>query len=338
MRKTTVLFLALTCATFFAAQPARSQFRRHRLMLIVSRGLPGVTVYDADTEDVVCRAKTEVSPQEAAFSIDGHTAYVPIYGSSSVGQPGTNEHSIHFIDTSDCKDSYVLDTGSDQRLHGIVIGLSGNIYVTAETSKSVLVINADTHKITARIPTGSEYSHTLVITRDEAKAYVSNVASKTLSVLDIPGRKLLQQIPTDSENQRVALSPDQHWVVTSLGSDHKVAFYRTADNQLDFSIPVDGVPFTAKFARSDTVFDAGTQDGKIRVWKIDPQQKKVVAVTTDELGTSVGSLAVNPFNGFIYVGDQDSSKVAEINPSTMKVEKRIYADKTPDCILFKEVK
>jgi YVTN family beta-propeller protein len=337
MRKATILFLALACVAFFAAQSARSQFRRHHLMLIVSKGLPGVTIYDADSEDVVCRAKTEVSPHEAAFSIDGHTAFVPIYGSSSVGQPGTNEHYIHFISTSDCKDNYVLDTGRDQRLHGIVIGISGNIYVTAETSKSVLVVNSDTHKVTARIPTGSEYSRMLVITRDEAKAYVSNVASKTLSVLDIPGRKLSQQIPTNSENQRVALSPDQHWLVTNLGPDHKVAFYRTADNQLDFSIPVDGVPFTAKFASSDTLFAAGTQDGKNRVWKIDPRQKKVLATTTDELGTSVGSLAVNPFNGLIYVSDQDSSKVAEVNPATMKVEKRIYANKTPDCIVFKEV-
>jgi YVTN family beta-propeller protein len=325
MRKATILILTFACLTFFAAQSARSQFRRHHLMLIVSKGLPGVTIYDADSEDVVCRAKTEASLGEAAFSIDGHTAYVP------------TEHSLHFIGTSDCKDNYVLDTGSDQRLHGIVIGISGNIYVTAEASKSVLVINSGTHKVTAHVPTGSEYSHMLVITRDEAKAYVSNVAAKTLSVLDIPGRKLLQQIPTDSENQRVALSPDQHWLVTNLGPDHKVAFYRTADNQLDFSIPVDGVPFTAKFARSDTIFDAGTQDGKIRVWRIDPQQKKVVATTTDELGTSVGSLAVNPFDGLIYVSDQDSSKVAEINPATMKVEKRLYADKTPDCIVFKEV-
>ncbi|MBV9303581.1 MAG: hypothetical protein JOY62_02375 [Acidobacteriaceae bacterium] len=338
LRLSIYLFLALLCVVNWVAPGAPNQMQHKRLMLVVSKGLPGITIYDAVAEEPVCRATMGISPHEAAFSLDGKQAYVPVYGSSGVGQPGTDEHVLHFIRTSDCKEIGTLDTGENKRPHGIAVGRSGTIYLTAEIAQSVLLISPQDRQIIATIPTRSPYSHMIALTQDEKTIYVSNVQSKTVSVLNVPERKLAALIQTGSENQRMTLSPDERWFVTNLGPEHKIAFYRTSDNALDFTIPVDGTPFVSKFsADGKFLYNAGHDNGRIQVWKVDVGQRKVVAKTRDNLGTNAGSLEVNPFNHLVYVSDQDTNRISEIDPENWSVKKQLAADKRPDAMAFIEV-
>ncbi|HEX4750984.1 MAG TPA: beta-propeller fold lactonase family protein [Bryobacteraceae bacterium] len=321
-----------------AAEPQQSEHGK-RLMLVVSKGLPGITVYDADSQKPLCNATMGVSPHEAAFSADGHYAYVPVYGNSGVGKPGTDEHIIHFVRTSDCQEVGSLDTGEYKRPHCVLVGKSGRLYVTAEIAASVIVIDPNTRKIIATIPTGSHTTHMIALTRDEKTIYSSNVQSKTISVLDVAKCKLVQTIPTEGENQRMTLSPDGRWFVTSLGPAKKVAFYRTSDNQLDFTVPVDGTPFVAKFsADGKYLYDAGHVEKRVVAWKIDVAQRKVVATSSDDLGRDTGALEVNPFTGGVYVSDQPTNKISELDPSTWKVVKTLDTEKTPDCMQFVTVR
>jgi hypothetical protein len=39
----------------------------------------------------------------APFSRDGRTLYVPVYGPANIGRPGPDEHTLHFLRTSDCQ-------------------------------------------------------------------------------------------------------------------------------------------------------------------------------------------------------------------------------------------
>jgi YVTN family beta-propeller protein len=314
-------------------------FEHQHLMMVVSKGMPGITIYDADSGQAICRAKTGVSPHEAAFSLDGQYAYVPVYGSTAVGLAGTDEHVLHFFRTSDCSEAAKLDTGENKRPHGIAVGKSGNIYLTSEVSKSLLIIDPNQHRIIATIPTDSPYSHMIAVTPDEKTIFVSNVQSKTVSVLDVPDRKLEKVIQTGAENQRMTLSPDGRWFVTSLGPEKKIAFYRTSDDQLDFTVPVDGAPFVAKFsADGKFLYDAGHNAKQVRVWKIDVAQKKIVGTTTEDIGSNAGSLTVDPFNGLVYVSDQTTNKISEIDPATWKVTKTFATDQTPDQIVFAVVR
>ncbi len=331
------LSLAALAGGLLSAAPPT--FNHEHLMLVVSKGMPGITIYDAASGQAICRAKVGVAPHEAAFSLDGQYAYVPVYGSTAVGLAGTDEHVLHFIRTSDCSEAAKLDTGANKRPHGIAVGKSGNIYLTSEVSKSLLIIDPNQHRIIATIPTDSPYSHMIAVTPDEKTVYVSNVQSKTVSVLDVPKRRLSKLIQTGAENQRMTLSPNGRWFVTSLGPEHKIAFYRTADDQLDFTVPVDGAPFVAKFsADGKYLYDAGHNTGQIRVWKIDVAQQKVAATTTDDIGKNTGALTVNPFNGLVYVSDQATNKISEIDPGTWKVTKTLATDQTPDQIAFTVVK
>src|SRR5262245_21598789 len=88
----------LLASVLQAAQP-----QHKHLMAVVSKGLPGITLYNADTDQEICKATMGLAPHEAAFSRDGKTLYVPVYSPANVGQPGPDEDMLHFIRTSDCQ-------------------------------------------------------------------------------------------------------------------------------------------------------------------------------------------------------------------------------------------
>jgi DNA-binding beta-propeller fold protein YncE len=339
------LFLvpALCLAGCAAAPGAAESQQPAALMAVVSKTLPGVTLYDAATDRQVCQVKMDVAPHEAAFSRDGRTLYVPVYSSANVGQPGPDGHTINFLRTSDCSIEWSMDTGEFKRPHFIEQGPSGLLYVTAELKQSILVVDPKLRAIVATIPTGSSFTHFFAMTHDESRLFTSNVSDATLSVLDIPGRKLVTTINAGASNQRMTVSPDDRWFVTSLWQAGKVAFYRTSDLQLDFTVAVEGGPFVARFSPDGRyVYNMGnaprdSQPPGIRVWKIDVASRKVVATSSEALGAGTGGIQVNPVNGQLYLTAY-SGQGYVLDPDTLHVVRQFIATDTPDGLFFGRVR
>ena len=309
------------------------------LMAVVSKTLPGVTLYDAATDRQVCQVKMDVAPHEAAFSADGRTLYVPVYSSANVGQPGPDGHTLNFVRTSDCSIEWAMDTGEYKRPHFIELGASGLLYVTAELKQSILVVDPKQRAIVATIPTGSSFTHFFAMTHDERRLFTSNVSDATVSVLDIPGRTLLATVNAGASNQRMTVSPDDRWFVTSLWQAGKIAFYRTADLQLDFTVPIDGGPFVARFSPDGKyVYNMGNAPrdalpSGIRVWKIDVATRKVIATSTEALGTGTGGIQLNPVNGHVYLTAY-SGQGYVLDPDTLRLVRTFAATDTPDGLFF----
>ncbi|MFL6416159.1 MAG: YncE family protein [Bryobacteraceae bacterium] len=310
-----------------------------RLFFVVCKDLPGITIYDADTNAKVSQAVTPgiINPHEAAFSRDGRSVYVPIYGTSGVGKPGEHGHTLHIFDSLTGTERASLDTGQFRRPHCVTVGPeTGTVYATAELAESFILIDPNRPAIIGSIPTGSNTSHMFALTRDERKAYVSNVRSKSISVLDVKARRLEATIPTEGENQRMTLSPDERWFVTNLGPAGKIGFFRTADNSLDFTVPVQGTPFVAKFSQDGRfLYGAGfAGPRKLATWKIDIASRAVIAIISEGLGEDPGSLEVNPFTGLVYVSDQPTDAIHQIDPNSWTVTGVIRTEKTPDAMGF----
>src|SRR6201999_304812 len=150
-----------------------------------------------------------ITGHEVATSPDGRTAYVPIYGSSGVGKPGTDGHEMVVIDIASRAVTGKVDFGHGVRPHCPVYDrASGMLYVTTELDQTVTIIDPKTLKIVGTVPTGQKESHMLVISRDGRRGYTSNVGAGSVSVLDLPGRKTVAIIPISSESQRIAISND----------------------------------------------------------------------------------------------------------------------------------
>ena len=305
-------------------------------MLVVSKGMPGVTLYNADTEEVLCKFKTAPSPHEVAFSTNGRTMYVPVYGNTILGTPGSDEHVVHFLSSRDCRELALVDTGVNYRPHGIAVGKSGKVYLTTEIAQTVSILDAPNQALKATIPTGSKSSHMLVVTPDEKTAFVSNVMSKSISVLNLEKEQLEKTLDVGAENQRIDLSPDAKQFVTSFWKDNKLAFFKVAERELDFTVPTDGSVLQAKYsADGKYVYGVGTGGQRqIGVWKIDVAAKKVVASVKEGIGLSAAAFSISPFTGNLYVSDQISNEVVILEPNELKVVKRLVVEKSPDGIAF----
>jgi DNA-binding beta-propeller fold protein YncE len=331
----------LACTPLVDAQGSRTA--HPHVLAVVSKGLPGVVLYDGDTDEEFCRVAMTPAPHEAAFSRDGRTLYVPVYSPANIGQPGPDEHTLHFVRTSDCGIEASLDTGDYKRPHFPEEGPSGTLYVTAEMKESILLVDPKTRTITGTMPTGSTSTHFFAMTRDEKKMFTSNVGAATVSVIDIPNRKLLTTVSTGTANQRMTVSPDDKWFVTSVGQGRKMSFFRTSDYQLDFDIELDGAPFVARFSPDGKyVYNMGNAPrgatpAGIRVWKVDVATKQVVATSSDALGQGTGGIQVSPFNGRVYISAY-SGQVQVLDPDTLKLVKTIQTAMTPDGLFFGSVK
>jgi len=264
-----------------------------------------------------------VTGHEVTTSPDGKLAYVPIYGNSGVGQPGTDGTNLVVIDLATRKVVGNIDFGKGVRPHLPVIGpKNGLLYVSTELNRSITIIDPATLKIIGSIPTGQEQSHMFAITRDGRRAYTANVGPGTVSVLDLEARKTITIIPVSPQIQRISLSVDDSLIFTSDVTKPQLAVIDTATNKIKTWVPLPGLGYGS----------APTPDGRWLVIALPLiHQVGVVDLSTMtvahtiDLPTRPQEVLVSPDNKVAYVSCDQSGKVAVISLSDWKVKTIIDA-------------
>jgi YVTN family beta-propeller protein len=213
-----------------------------------------------------------ITGHEVAASPDGKTAYVPIYGDSGVGRPGTDGTKISVIDLSRHAVVHTIDFGHGVRPHcAIYDHNSGLLYVTTELDKTVSIIDPSTLKIVGSIPTGQEQSHMLALSKDGSRGYTANVGPGTVSVLDMKARKTLAIIPISKTTQRISISMDDRMVFTADQTQPQLAVIDTATSKVKMWVPLPSVGYGT----------APTLDGRFLLVAL-PRVKQIAVV---DLGT-----------------------------------------------------
>ena len=227
------------------AQSAKKAGAPSGLLLIANKGTNSVGVIDpAKREQVAQIFEGGVTGHEIAVAADGRTAYVPIYGNSGVGKPGTDGHNVVVVDVDARKVVGNVDFGKGVRPHCPVMGPKNHLlYVTTELNQSVSIIDPATLKIVGSVPTGQEQSHMLAITRDGHRGYTANVGPGTVSVLDLDGRRTLAIIPVAKTVQRISLAADDSMVFTSDETKPQLAVIDTATNKVKTWVPLPGLGY-----------------------------------------------------------------------------------------------
>jgi YVTN family beta-propeller protein len=264
-----------------------------------------------------------ITGHEVAASPDGRTAYVPIYGNSGVGKPGTDGRTLAVIDVGDRQMTKTIDFGRPVRPHCAVIGpKNGLLYVTTELTDSIDVIDPHTLKIIESIPTGQKESHMLAITRDGKRGYTANVGPGTVSAIDLEAKRVIAVIPVSGETQRISLSVDDRLVFTADQTKPQLAVIDTATNKVKAWVPLP-VPGYGTAATMDGrwLLVALPSAGKVGV--VDLQSLKLAR--TVDVPKSPQEVLVRPDNQVAYVSCHESKKVAAINLNTWQVDKIIGA-------------
>jgi YVTN family beta-propeller protein len=273
-------------------------------------------------------AEGGITGHEVAASLDGRLAYVPIYGNSGVGKPGTDGRNMVVIDIASRKIVGNLDFGRGVRPHCAMFGpKDGLLYVTTELDRAIAVIDPKTLKIVGSIPTNQPESHMLAISPDGKRGYTANVGPGTVSVLDMVNRKTITVIPVSKQVQRIAVSSDGKLIFTSDQTKPQLAVIDTSNNKIKMWIPLPGFGYGA----------APTPDGRwlviavpsaTKVAVIDLKAMKVAHVI--DVPAAPQETLIRPDGKIAYVSCDASKKVVAIETADWKVEKLIDAGPAAD--------
>jgi len=331
MRLSSWMFLPLLAIVFLALIGFRSVHASapKGTLLVANKGDNSLGLIDvAAGKQVAEVAEDGVTGHEVIASSDGKLAYVPIYGNSGVGMPGTDGSNMVVIDLASRKVVGNVDFGKGVRPHCPLFGpKNGLLYVSTELEKAIAIIDPSTLQIIGSVPTGQEQSHMFTITRDGHRAYTANVGPGTVSVLDLDARKVLDIIPVSGQVQRISLSVDDKLVFTSDVTKPQLAIIDTATKKIKTWIAMPGLGYGS----------APTQDGKWLVIAL-PLVNKVAAIDlktmqvahTIDVPTKPQEVLIAPDGKTAYVSCDQSAKVAVINIADWTVKGMIDAGKGVD--------
>src|ERR1700737_2081254 len=228
---------ALAVASFcllalFVAKISTSRPSSSGLLVVANQKEHTVLLIDPENRRELAKISVGINGHEVAISPDSRFAYVPIYGNSGVGKPGTDGATIDIIDLQQRKLAATMDLGKPLRPHLPAFGPDGLLYVSAELANAVDVIDPASRKVVAEVPTGQPESHMLVLSKDGRRGYTSNVHAGTVSVMDIANRKLITTIPVAKTVQRISISPDGPHVFTHDQDVARTAVIDTSSNKI----------------------------------------------------------------------------------------------------------
>ena len=324
---------AVGLSLFSSAGPAQSRagIARPATLLVVNQGDSDVSIVDPVSERqlaTVAENTPGVHGHEAAVSPDGRTAYVPIYGSTGVGKPGLNGHSMLVIDIATRRIVNKLDFGHEVRPHcAIYDPASGLLYVTTELDKTVTAIDPRTLKIVGTIPTGQEQSHMLALSSDGSRGYTANVGPGTVSVLDMKARRTVAIIPISKTTQRISVSRDDSMVFTADQTQPRLAVIDTATNKIKSWIALPAVAYGTASTR-DGRWLLVTMPSASRVAVVDLRTLKVTR--TIDVPSAPQEVLMRPDGKVAYVSCNVAGRVAVIDLAGWKVQDIIAAGKDAD--------
>lgn len=293
-------------------------------LLVANKGDHTLGIIDPQSgTQIATVAEDGITGHEVVASADGRLAYVPIYGNSGVGKPGTDGTSMIVVDIAYRKVIGTLDFGHGVRPHCAVFGpKDGLLYVTNELDRAIAIIDPKTLKIVGSIPTNQPESHMLAISPDGRRGYTANVGPGTVSVLDMKARKTIAVIPVSKQVQRIAVSADGKLVFTSDQTKEQLAVIDASTNKIKTWIPLPGFGYGS----------APTPDGKWLVIAIPTANKVAVIDLTSlkvaqviDVPAAPQETLIRPDGKIAYVSCDASKKVVAIKAGDWTIEKLIEA-------------
>jgi DNA-binding beta-propeller fold protein YncE len=326
-----VLLCLLLIGTLPFQCPAQSRFgaAAEPVLLVANQNDRNLSIIDpAASKQIAVVPEGGITGHEVTTSPDGRTAYVPIYGDSGVGKPGSDGRNMVVIDIASRKVIGNVDFGHGVRPHCVIYDPnSGLLYITTELDQTVTAVDPKTLKVVGSIPTTQPESHMLALSHDGRRGYTANVGPGTVSVLDMAARKTIAVIPISAATQRISVSNDDSMVFTADQTKPQLAVIDTSTNKVKnwISLPASGYG------------TASTLDGRHLLVAM-PSARKVGVVDlgtlkverTIDVPAGPAEILIRPDGLMAYVSCPPSNQVAAIDLTQWKVQALIDAGKSAD--------
>ncbi len=315
--------------------------------VIIVGNKSGNDVYFLDrvSGEILAILPTGLEPHEVEVSDDGRIAVVCNYGNRE--NPG---NTLSVYDVVNAKLIRTIDLGEHTRPHGMhwLRGTS-KLLVTAESSRSLLVVDAGKGLVLQALYTGQDVSHMVAATPDGSRAFVPSIRTGNVTVFDLKSGKLLHQVYSGLGAEGIDVSPDGKEVWVTNRAENTIAVFDAKTLERLATIACKDFPIRARFspdgklflvsnARSGTVavFDTHTRTklADIKMTPPAPTHEDPERYFADFAETSVPIGLVVPDNHFAYVANTRSDVVSVINLKTFEITGHFAAGKEPDGINF----
>ncbi len=322
-------FCLSSCCLFLvllAPSPALPQGTPAGFLLVANQFEHTALLIDLASRKTISATGVDINGHEVVVSSDGRFGYVPIYGNSGVGKPGTDGGTIQVVDLQTGRAVDIINLPKPVRPHCAKFGPEGLLYVTAELANAVYALDLPSRKVVAEIPTGRPESHMLVISPDGARAYTANVSTGTISVLDLRKHSLVTVIPVAKRVQRLALSPDGKWLYTHDQDAPRIAVIDTSTNAISRWINAPATVYSSQVTPDGRYLLADSLAGKLFVINLPAGAVE----KTYDIPAAVGEVAITPDGSYAYVSCPQAGTIEVLNLREGKLEQPIHLSKGVD--------
>jgi YVTN family beta-propeller protein len=301
------------------------------ILFVANQMEHSVLLVDPISKQVLATVGVDINGHEVAVSPDGRFGYVPIYGNTWVGKPGSNGSTIQVVDLRRARTVAVIDLGKEVRPHCALFGPDGLLYVSAELANAIYIVDTNTRSLVGQIPTGASHTHMFVISPDGRRIYTANNEAGSVSVLDLRARTLLATVPISKRVQRISISPDGRFVFTQDQETPRIVVIDTANNAVVRSISLPRIAFSSIVTKDSHWLLANSESGKLFVIDL---ASGTVTKTFDTPDVPVlptpGEFALAPDGTHAYVSCPQGGTIEILNLKDWKLEEPIRLTKGVD--------
>ncbi len=293
-------------------------------LLLVANKLDNTLYFiNAETLELVDSTTTGEDPHEAVVTPDGNWAYTA----------NMNGNSLSVIDMATLEEVRRIDLAEFGKPHGLAVSGNGEkLYVTTEGSRvAVLEIEVSTDSILRVFETGQQGTHMVALSKDERTAYAPNLGSGNTTVIDLEAGEVVKTLATGDGTEGIDVHPNggEVWITARSGS---VAVVNTETNEIEATLPADGLPIRVKF----------TPDGKHALVSCLQGRKVIVfdvadrkAIKEIETGAGPVGVLVRPDGEVAFIANTEDDIISVLDLNTLEITGSIPAGNTPDGMAFR---
>lgn len=332
---TSVVASLVISIIIFNTTGCSAQSSSQRYLLALSKTDHTLAIVNPATLKVIARVPVGSDPHEVIASSDGKTAYVSIYGGGSL-------HELNVINLVAHKPLRNIDTRPLFGPHGLTF-VNGEVWFTAEGSKSVGRYNPAAGKLDWSMGTGQDRTHMIYVTADGKKIYTTNVSSGTVSILEgtmiqpgkfaPPGAKPREDwiqtiVPVSRGSEGFDVSPNSSELWTASGEDGTIFIIDLAAKKLAAKIDAkilgaNRLKFTPD---GKLVFISSLQSGDLAIYDASAHTE----VKRLNIGHGAAGILMDPDGSRAFVACSPDNYVAVINLKTLEVTGHLDVGGVPD--------